>query len=235
MMRGVRAVIFDLDETLADVSDSIKATHSAVAKRISGYLKEQGIIVDEEEILPKLRAIDDRMNFSREYDRNKWWPILLSELGVKLELPFRMLNELTSLFWRTYAENTKLYPDAEPTLEYLRQRGYKIGLVTDTDGKKGMKRARLEQLGLNDLFGAVVVGGDDTPRTKPDPGPFLIVAERLEVDPSSCVVVGDKPFTDIDGGNAAGMRTILLKRRDWGVKESSNLTIKSLSELRGIL
>ena len=159
----------------------------------------------------------------------------MSELGVKLELPAKVLDGLTLLYWKTFAENTAPYPDAEQTLEYLKNKGYKLGIITDTDGTKGIKKMRLDQLEIVKDFDVVVISGEDTPRTKPDPGPYLLVAELLGIKPNECVFIGDKPFTDIDGGNAAGMKTILLKRRDWGVKENSDFTVKSLAELQGIL
>jgi putative hydrolase of the HAD superfamily len=232
---GIKGVLFDLDETLIDDFVGLEAAHRAVAKRLGGYLGEHKVKMSEEEIFRKVTKLDDKMNFERKYIRNDWWPLLLSELGVKLEMPIKVLDELTLLYWKTFAENTEPYPDAEQTLEYLKNKGYKLGIITDTDGTKGIKKMRLDKLEIVKDFDVVVISGEDTPRTKPDPGPYLLVAERLGVKPNECVFIGDKPFTDIDGGNAAGMKTILLKRRDWGVKENSDFTVKSLAELRGIL
>ncbi|HDI12831.1 MAG TPA: HAD family hydrolase, partial [Hadesarchaea archaeon] len=52
--------------------------------------------------------------------------------------------------------------------------------------------------------------------------------------PNECAVVGDKPFTDIKGGKSAGMLTIWLKRRDWGIEEIPNMMIRSLKDLTNI-
>ena len=235
MIRGIKAVLFDLDETLIDDFVGLEAAHCTVAKRLGSYLGGHRVKVSEEEIFKKVTKLDDKMNFERKYIRNDWWPLLLTELGIKVELPPNLLEELTILYWKTFADNTEPYPDTEATLEYLKNKGYKLGIITDTDGMKGIKKMRLDQLEIVKDFDVVVISGEDTPRTKPDPGPYLLVAERLGVKPNECVFVGDKPFTDIDGGNAAGMKTILLKRRDWGVKENSDFTVKSLAELQGIL
>lgn len=235
MMRGVKAVLFDLDETLIDDSVGLEEAHRAVAKRFGSYVREHGAKVGEDEIFLKLTKLDDKMNLERRYIRNDWWPLLLAKLGVKVDIPNPVLDELTLIYWKTFADNAEPYPDAEPTLEYLRQKGYKLGIITDTDGTRGIKRMRLNQLDIVKIFDVVVISGEETPKPKPDPAPFLLAAGKLGVKPKECVFVGDKPFTDIDGGNAAGMITILLKRRDWGVKERSNFTIKSLSELRGLL
>ena len=235
MMRGVKAVLFDLDETIIDARDGFKMCHLKVADRLHSYLKENGVSVKASEIFSRLRDLDDRMNRDRKYNRNAWWPPLLQELGVDRRLPPDFLDELTHLFWDTFADGTKPYPDAVPLLEHLKKKGYGLGLVSDTDGTAGFKRRRLDRIDMMKYFGAVVIAGEDTPRPKPDPAGFLLAAERLGVRPGDCVMVGDKPFTDIRGGKAAGMRTILVKRRDWGVEERPDVTVTSLSEIRGIL
>ncbi|MFH1820905.1 MAG: HAD-IIIA family hydrolase [Methanobacteriota archaeon] len=235
MISGIKAVLFDLDETLIDDFVGLEAAHRAVAKRLDSYLRDCGVKVGEEEIFAKVTKLDDKMNFERKYIRNDWWLLLLAELGIKVELPQNLLDELTLLYWKTFAENTEPYPDTEQTLDYLKKKGYKLGIITDTDGTKGIKKMRLDQLAIVKVFDVVIVSGEDTPRTKPDPKPYLLAAGSLGVKPNECVFVGDKPFTDIDGGNAAGMKTILLKRRDWGVKENPDFTVKSMSDLCGIL
>jgi FMN phosphatase YigB (HAD superfamily) len=47
--------------------------------------------------------------------------------------------------------------------------------------------------------------------------------------------VGDKPFADVEGARKAGMKTVLVYRRDWGVEVKANFTVRSLSELKDIL
>jgi putative hydrolase of the HAD superfamily len=227
----VKAVLFDLDETLTDAPTGLEAAHRAVARKLHDYLRERGVEADEGAVHSKLGVFDDRMNLETKYDRDEWWPVLLAELGFRREIPRQIIKNLTELYWATFTDASKPYADAEPTLSRLKDKGYKLGLVTDTDGAKGMKRRRLGRLGLVKLFEVVVVGGDDTQRTKPSPEPFQLAASKLGLRPGECVVVGDKPFTDIKGAKAAGMKAILIKRRDWGLGERADLTINSLAEL----
>ncbi|MGC8817293.1 MAG: HAD family hydrolase [Candidatus Hadarchaeum sp.] len=234
-MQGIKAVLFDLDETLIDDFPGLERCHRAVAQRLRNYLQEQSIEVNEEELFRLITKLDDKMNFERKYIRDDWWPMLLEKMGLKIKLPRELPEELTRIYWKTFAENSRPYPDAEPTLDYLRSRGYKLGIVTDTDGTRGIKEMRLRQFDFIKKFDVVVISGEDTPQTKPHPEPFLLAARRLGVKPEECVFVGDKPFTDIDGGRAAGMRTILVKRRDWGVEERADFVIRNLAELRELL
>jgi len=233
-MRGIKAVLFDLDETLIDAPAGLDAAHRAVTRKLRNYLRESGIDADEATIRLKLDDFDDRMNMETKYDRDKWWPVLLSELGLGGKVPRRITEELTGLYWSTYSSVSKPYPDAEPTLNYLKQKGYKLGLVTDTDGKPGIKSKRLKHLDFIGMFDVVVISGEDTVHTKPSPEPFLLAASKLGLNAEECAVVGDKPFTDIRGANADGMQAIWLRRRDWGIEEPADLVVDSLAKLRKI-
>jgi putative hydrolase of the HAD superfamily len=130
---------------------------------------------------------------------------------------------------------SKPYADTRPTLAYLKRKGYKLGMITDTDGVKGKKKRRIKCLDFLEFFDVVVIGGDDTKQTKPSPRPFELAASKLGLPASKCVFVGDKPFTDIRGAKTAGMRAILLKLRDWGCGDRADFTINSLAELPQIL
>lgn len=232
LMSGVKAVLFDLDETLIDVQAGLKATHHAVVMRLCEYLARSGIKVTKESVRTKLRTLDDRMNVATKYNRDAWWPVLLGEIDVKQKISRSLVKELTRLYWATYAGASEPYPDAESTLVYLKGKGYKLGLVADTDGRRGWKKRRIKHFRFAVLFDTIVIGGEDTPHTKPDPESFLLAVSNLGLREGECVFVGDKPFTDIKGAKAAGMRTILLKRRDWGICERADFIISSLAELR---
>jgi putative hydrolase of the HAD superfamily len=95
----------------------------------------------------------------------------------------------------------------------LKQAGYKLGLVSDSDGTPGMKRKRIRQVPFHNLFEAIVVAGEDTPRVKPGHESFSLIAKKLRVQPTSSIYVGDNPKTDIEGAKAVGMITVIVHRR----------------------
>ncbi|MEM3402011.1 MAG: HAD-IA family hydrolase [Candidatus Hadarchaeales archaeon] len=80
-----------------------------------------------------------------------------------------------------------------------------------------------------------MVAGEETPLPKPDPQAFLVVASRLGVKPEECVMIGDKPYTDIRGAKNAGMKTIRVFRREWHNEEEADFTVHSLAEVMNIL
>jgi putative hydrolase of the HAD superfamily len=102
--------------------------------------------------------------------------------------------------WGTVRERT------EETLEELRRRGYRLGVISNADGRA---EQALDAAGLLGHFELVVdsgVVGID----KPDPGIFHLALERMGVHPHDAVYVGDIYEIDVQGARAAGMRAILI-------------------------
>ena len=146
------------------------------------------------------------------YNRDVWWKTLFKELGLKRMDP-KWIHDLTLQYWRVYAANSPPFRDAEPTVRKLKRAGYKLGMVSDSDGTPGMKRNRIRQVPFHNLFEAIVVSGEDTPRVKPGHESFSLVAKKLGVQPKSCIYVGDNPRTDIEGAKAVGMISVIIHRR----------------------
>ena len=100
------------------------------------------------------------------------------------------------------------FPDAQPTLEHLRGRGYRIGLLSNTWWAADWHNADLATHGLGHYLDELVYTSD-LPHSKPHPSVFRTVAERLGVAHEHCVMIGDRPVDDISGALGAGMRGIL--------------------------
>jgi putative hydrolase of the HAD superfamily len=114
------------------------------------------------------------------------------------------------------------YPDARPALERLAAAGLKLAVVANWDVSLHDVLARL---GLADAFKTVVTAAE-VGVAKPDPRPFEVALERLGVEASLCVHVGDDPETDIAGAEAAGIPALLVDR---GGRAADSL--RDLSEL----
>ena len=92
----------------------------------------------------------------------------------------------------------------EPTLETLRERGHRLGIVTAK--RRSTVDLAFARLPLAHLFD-VVVGGDETDRHKPDPAPLQLALARLEADPAEATYVGDSPY-DMQAARAAGLYAV---------------------------
>jgi putative hydrolase of the HAD superfamily len=208
----IRAVVFDLDNTLLRSTIGARQGLWVAARLIASELKKRDQFFSENTLFRRLCWIDREM-LGRKflYNRDVWWKTLLGELGIGNRFPW--IHRITLRYWDAYEKNSLPFQDAESTLRRVKKMGFKIGLVSDSDGTPGMKRKRIRNVPFHGMFEAVVVAGEDTPRVKPGHESFRLIAERLRVPPSSCVYVADNPRVDIAGARAVGMVTVIVKRR----------------------
>jgi putative hydrolase of the HAD superfamily len=101
-------------------------------------------------------------------------------------------------------------PDVAPLLTGLRERGIRVGVLSNT----AWSRSRHEQIFVRDGVAHLIDGAVytcDIPWTKPHPAAFRAAMAAVgATDPARCVFVGDRPFDDIFGARQAGMRAVLL-------------------------
>lgn len=231
----VKAVIFDFDDTIVDSSSALPTTHKMTARSIETYLKSRNEVINFGFILSMVRRVEEHMQERRIYDRDIWWRYLLREMGIT-SVPDEIIRRWTFTYWDYYSKG-RVFDDAEETLSYLKDHGYKLGMVTDTDGTLGIKKRRLESSGLLHYFETIIVAGEDVDEVKPNPKAFLLAANNLGVSPGSCLVVGDKLFTDIQGAKNAGMLCALLSRKKppYKMDPEPDIVIDSLRMLTYIL
>jgi phosphoglycolate phosphatase len=181
-----RAVLFDLDGTLADTAPDLVAV-------LTVMLREQG-----HPPMPYAVARNEVSNGSSG----------LVRLGFGGELPPVELETLRQRFLELYTAavciHSRLFPHLRETCEGLSRSGTPWGVVTNKP--QIMTVPLLDALGLGALARAIV-SGDQLPQRKPHPAPLLLAAAELEVEPARCIYVGDAP-RDIEAGHAAGMSTV---------------------------
>jgi putative hydrolase of the HAD superfamily len=129
-----------------------------------------------------------------------------------------------------------VFADTRDTLATLRERGYRLGLLSNTWWAAAWHNADLASHGLADLLDELVYTSD-LECSKPHPSVFREIASRLGVDPNACVMIGDRQVDDVSGARAVGMRAI-WRRNDSGFPVSDvapDATIDALAELPDLL
>jgi phosphoglycolate phosphatase len=116
----------------------------------------------------------------------------------------RGLEIFLDYYARNLCVSTAAYPGVSRTLRSLKEKGYRLVLVTNKP--YAFIQPLLEGLGMADLF-EFCLGGDSLERRKPDPLPLLHASERLNVCVSECVMVGDSK-NDIVAAKSAAMHSI---------------------------
>lgn len=117
-------------------------------------------------------------------------------------------------FWATFLQVQKrvirLHPDAKPGLEWARQQGYRIWVLTDADPY--FVRDVLPSTGLPDLWEGVITAAE-AGYPKPEAPIFRLALQRAGVAPSQAIMIGDSYERDVEGARAAGIpRAVLVDR-----------------------
>jgi FMN hydrolase / 5-amino-6-(5-phospho-D-ribitylamino)uracil phosphatase len=117
--------------------------------------------------------------------------------------------------YRTYWDRaTHTDPEVAPLLNALRDKGLRIGLLSSTPWPATWHEEVLDRDGVRDLFHARV-WSSDLEYTKPHEAAFRAAMAAVGVDdPADCVYVGDRPYDDISGAKAVGMRAVLVPHSD---------------------
>lgn len=188
---GVRAVLFDLDGTLADTAADLACALNAVCR-------ELGL-----QTLP-LAAL-------RPFASAGARGLLAAGLGVGPE--HAQYSSLREAFLRRYAArlcaNTRLFPGMAELLAAIEARGLAWGIVTNKSA--ALTHPLLDALALGGRP-ACVVCGDTTPHLKPHPAPLLRAAELLRLASHQCLYAGDD-LRDVQAARAAGMPVFAVA---WG-------------------
>jgi putative hydrolase of the HAD superfamily len=166
---------------------------------------------------------------SPERSRKFWADVYRTLLG-ELGLPFT--DETAELLYTVFTDvaNYRLFPDAVPVLEKLRDARLLLGLISNFEE---WLEQLLEGVQVTTFFDAVVISGVEGVE-KPDPRIFRLGLERIGARAEEAVYVGDSVVYDVEPAQAVGMTGVLLDRRG-RYQEHEGIRITSLDELPAVL
>lgn len=129
----------------------------------------------------------------------------------------------------------KEFEGVKETVIALKEKGYKIGIVTSKMSDVVMKGLKLTEL---DPYFEIIVALDHVEKAKPDPGPVRMALEKLQSSPEEAIMVGDNHH-DILGGKNAGVRTAAvawsIKGRDYLAEYQPDYMLENMTDLLSIL
>lgn len=192
MLDDKKLILFDLDGTLVDSARDLALAVNHMLQRIGRETFDSEVI--RSWVGNGAQTLVKRgLSGSSEIDEN---------------IEHELFEEALDIFLDFYANNlcveTISYPNVVGTLKNLKNQGYRLALVTNKP--YDFIAPLLEGLEMNGLF-ELCLGGDSLEKKKPHPMPLLHVCERLGVDASECVMVGDSK-NDILAAKAAKMHSI---------------------------
>ena len=220
----IKAVVFDLDNTLVDF---MRVKRAAVEGAVEGMI-DAGLRGSKEEAIKRVFNMYDREGIE---DQRVFDKLLVEVYG---EIPYRILAAGVLGYRRAKEGRLVLYPHVRITIVNLIRMGLKLGLVSDAPRMSVWMR--LNSLGLDAYFDTVVTT-DDTGKKKPDPAPFFMALSKLGVKPEEAIMVGDWAERDMVGAKAVGMKTAFARYGDdFDTKEpGADFELSDISELVDII
>jgi len=191
-LNNKKLLIFDLDGTLIDSSGdlALAVNHTLKTLNLPTYDLDtiHHWVGNGAEILVK-RALSGSSTIDTTLEKSYW-------------------REALKIFLDFYSKNlaiaTVTYPNVPTTLKTLKQRGYRLAIVTNKPYP--FVEPILEALGLDGIF-ELILGGDSLEKKKPDPMPLLYICKKLDISPSESVMIGDSK-NDILAAKSANMDSI---------------------------
>ncbi|MEM4267552.1 MAG: TIGR02253 family HAD-type hydrolase [Candidatus Woesearchaeota archaeon] len=194
----IKAVLFDLDNTLIDFMRMKKeCCDAAISAMISA-----GLNIEKKKGLKTLFDLYDK--YGIEY--SQIFQEFLKKVNRKID--YKILANGIYAYRKVQVGLIEPYPGVVPTLIKLREKGLKLAIVTDAPTLKAW--LRLVEMRLDSFFD-VVVCFEDTGKHKPHKKPFALAIKKLKVKPTEAVFIGDWPERDIVGARSLGIKTVFAK------------------------
>ena len=208
-----RIVLFDLDHTLLDSDASLVGAFERTMTSV-GVERPADLYGDFDRINQALWRRVEAHEISPNDVRVRRFEELNAELGIEADA-----ESMADVFVDGLVECGELFDGARELLADL-EGEHRLALVTNGIGR--VQRGRLARLGLDDTFEAVVISGE-VGTSKPGVEIFRLAFDQLGLDlddegvRADSVMIGDNPGSDIAGGRAAGIDTILFDPADLAV------------------
>ena len=193
----IKAVVFDLDDTLISEMQYIMSGFYHVAKNIK---KEFSINEDVFQLLCEEFNINSKNVFNRVLEK---LDLEYSEDNIK-----RLIYE-----YRNHCPNIALYEDAQCVLDILKSRGFRLGLITD--GYRETQNKKIEVLNIKEIFNSIIVTDElGEEYWKPHKLPYIKSSEELSVDFNEMLYVGDNINKDFIIAKELGINTLQIVKEE---------------------
>jgi putative hydrolase of the HAD superfamily len=229
----LQAIFFDIDDTL--YSTTAFAEH---ARRNSiRAMIDLGLQIDPQEGYNELCEViaEFSSNYEHHYDK------LLARLPGRALVgknPVLYVAAAIVAYHQTKFEELRLYPDVREVLERLSGSELKLGVITA--GLAVKQAEKLIRLGVHRFIDpGLVLISEQVGISKPNVKLYLRACQQAGAPPAACLYVGDHPLLDVDPVNAAGMISVLIRRKGDRPKPKGRTeprhAISDFGELLGLL
>lgn len=198
----IKAVIFDLDDTLYDY----KALERAAFECVGELVRERLGVSEEqcEEAFMRARQVTKAKlgETATSHSRMLYFQKTLEYLDIR---PLYLALEMYETYWGFFLDNMILYPGVRELLEALHEKYIRVGVCTDLLAH--IQHRKLRRLGMMDDVDCLVTS-EEAGVEKPAPGIFHLCLEKLRLPAEEVCFVGDNLERDVKGAMAAGLQAV---------------------------
>ena len=242
MSQPIDAVLLDYGHTLIHFDER---PHSAL---LGAYEKVNRLLAETvEREVPAAQVLIERVSqvvddeIQRDYAAGRPEEVEIAAIydaalrALGLELEPDLIERVMELEQEGWLNSVHIGPDVVSTLEELRRRGLRLGIVSNAAYLPRLMTAQLAALGLASYFSGVTFSSEVGVR-KPHPAIYQDALAKVGVEPSKAVFVGDRIREDVQGPKSVGMRAVLT--REWRQEDDpgvADFVIARLGELPTVL
>ena len=227
----IRAIFFDLDDTLVDDTISLEQCAEEAARELAHGRGASPVDLAD-------AYVDAAIDFWTQLGpgspkpamgeiRPMMWRVALQRHGIEDEA---LARTLAGRFDELRVERVELFPEAVPVLDALRGK-YRMAIISNGFAETHeLKIARLE---LERFFERIILAAE-LEMAKPDPAVFVHAMELLGVGPDESIMVGDRYDRDVIGAHEAGMRAVWIRCRGEEVPDGARPPEAVIGSIAGL-
>lgn len=202
----IRAVIFDLDNTVYDYDACNTIALGKLCRHVCSKYHLTHDMFEKKFGQARKQVKEQLGDTGAAHNRILYMQALLELIG---EPPAENAIELYDVYWNSVLENMRLYRYVEPLIKYLHRESIRIGVLTDLTAH--IQHRKIRRLNLQRHIDALVTS-EEVGKEKPSRIAFDKIKDKLGVPADEILVVGDSLEKDIRGARNAGMHGLLFKK-----------------------
>jgi putative hydrolase of the HAD superfamily len=188
----IKAIIFDLDDTLYDCSGTLVLK----SRKLAAKIISKAVKCSETEALKLQLELEDRLGPKAD---------IFHKIANQYNLPEDFCEEISNTINSLEVEGATLFPGTMASIDELKRTGYKLFLVTF--GNREIQEKKIKVLDLESAFDEIIITENPLGKEKC----FKEILAKYGLEPEQVLCVGDKIKDEIEVGKRLGMSTALMK------------------------
>lgn len=231
MGRKITGIFFDFGGTLFDYYPANAVIWARIAKRLGVEISPEAVQIQQgmRRMNEGFMRLGKAFGLLSENELHQLNCHVLNAMGIDGTGTMQVISE--EFKRREQGKMFQIYPDCKDTLEKIKQKGLKIGLISNVGGRLAkIRRPMMQEHGILHYFSVTILSAE-VGVTKPNRAIFDIALNELGIkNPFEAMHVGDSYIEDVQGAQNAGLIPILFDPLDW-YTGGNVLKIKALSDV----